>query len=222
MLKADLHLHSNEDNEDSWVEYDSKELIDKAAELGFEVLSFTFHDQYYYPEKIIKYANNKGIILIQGVEKTIKGKHVLVYNITEEEFNSLNDFEDLKKLNGNSIIIAPHPFFITGTCLKSELIKNIDVFHGIEYSHFYNHIVNFNKKAVKVSKEYNKTLIGTSDTHKLYQFNKTYSLIDSNKDINSIIRAIKENKVILETKPLNLFLFLRHSLFIVYRKFFRS
>ena len=44
-LKADLHLHANEDPEYNSLNYSAKQLIDEASRLKFDVLSFTFHNK---------------------------------------------------------------------------------------------------------------------------------------------------------------------------------
>ena len=72
------------------------------------------------------------------------------------------------------------------------MIRAIDVFDAIEYSCFYVKLINKNKKAVKIAKKYKKALIGTSDAHYLWQMNNTYSLINSKKDILSVINAVKK------------------------------
>ena len=211
MLKADLHIHTKEDLLDYYViKYNAKQLIDRAARLGFEVLAITCHEKVVFNDDLKKYAARKGILLISGIEKKIEGSHILIYNVKQEEIDKINKLDDLNMLRRkNTLIIAPHPFFIKDSIGK-KLLKYIDFFDAIEYSHFYLNFFNIlNKRAVKIAKKYNKSLIGTSDAHRLYQFNKTYSLIDSKKDINSVINAIKNGKVKLVTKPLKFLQFLK-------------
>ncbi|MBC8495370.1 PHP domain-containing protein [archaeon] len=209
MLKADLHLHAGEDKCHN-IKYSSKDLIDRAASLGFEVLAFTFHDQTSYTEELADYAKKKGILLIPGIEKHIEGKEVLLYNITAEQIKKLKSFADLKELKKKHdiLVIAPHPFFKRKNCLDKKLIEHIDLFDGIEYAHFYLSWLNFNKKSVEVAEKFSKPLIGNSDSHYLVQLNTTYSLIDSEKNIKSVFKAIRNKKVVLKTKPVSLFYFI--------------
>ena len=226
MLKADLHLHTKEDPEDKdFIKYSAKDVIDRAALLGFNVLAFTLHNKVLSNEKLKKYASDKEILLIPGAEKTIDGKHVLIYNVKQEEIDKVKSFDDLNLLRRkNTMIIAPHPFFIKKSVGGKILLKYIDFFDVIEYSHFYLNWLNFNKKAVEIAKKYKKPILGTSDAHRWYQFNHTYALIDSKKDINSVIKAIKGNKTRLVTRPLEFFNFLK-ILFgqfgCMYRKIFK-
>src|SRR5262249_31661572 len=78
-LRADLHLHTRE--RESFIAYDARDLIDRAARSGFQVLSITNHDTVTFSAGLRGYAQERGILLIPGIEATIEGKHVLLYNI---------------------------------------------------------------------------------------------------------------------------------------------
>lgn len=201
-LKADFHSHTDDDPEDI-VNYSSKTLIDTMAKKGIEVLSITNHDTVTFNNDLKRYAEDKGILLIPGVEATIKGKHVIIINIDKYYAGMFKSLSDLKTIKGNgSLIIAPHPFFPNSHCLKSDLLKYIEYFDAIEYSHFYIDKINLNNKAVTISKRENLPLIGTSDAHFLWQINKTYSCIKASKGIMSIITAIRNRMVKIVTNPL--------------------
>ncbi len=211
MLKADLHLHVQGDPRHPKIKHTAQQLIDYAAKLNFEVLAITNHNQVFYNQTLANYAQSKGILLIPAAEKTIQGKEVLIYNTTQEEINQIKSFQDLQKLRQqkNILIIAPHPFFIMPVCLGKNLEKNIYLFDAIEYSHFYHKLINRNKKAVKIAKKYNKPLIGTSDLHHFFQINHTYTLINAQKNINSILNAVKNKNCQTITQPLSTFNFLK-------------
>lgn len=216
-LKCDLHLHTNEDPKDfSLIKYNSKELIDYAAELGFQVLSITLHKRNCYRKELTDYARKKGILLISGCEAEIEGKHILLYNFTDNEFKQIKTIQDIKKFKReDNLVIAPHPYYFGKSCLRKKLEKHINIFDAIEYCHFYHRFFNFNKKAEETAGKYNKPLIGTSDSHKLWQINNTYSIINAkNQTIISVIKAIKENKTELKTKPLTIKQIIKTILFI--------
>lgn len=204
MLKADMHMHAKEDEQD-FIQYTAQEAVDKAVSNGFDILSFTFHDKFFY-DGIKEYAEKKGILLIPGIEKQIEGKHVLLYNFKPEELEQIRHFEDLKLFKKkNNLVIAPHPFYKKSVCMGRKLKKYKELFDGIEMCYFYNHIINFNKKAIKFARKHKKPVIATSDLHLMENFGTNYTLIDSEKDINSVITAIKEGRVMVKTKPLTLF-----------------
>jgi len=108
-LKADLHLHTAEDPLDR-IRYTAKELITKAAEEGFDVISITNHHQMTFNQDLYSYAQERGILLIPGIELTIQRRHVLVLNPPPHK--KCSDFFSLSKLHRpETLIIAPHPYF---------------------------------------------------------------------------------------------------------------
>ena len=227
-LKADFHIHTKEDPYDSpYIPYTAKDLIRFAAKKGFKVLSITNHQTIYFNKGIKDYARKKGILLLPGAEARIKGKDVLLINITRDELRRINTLEDLERVKDSALIIAPHPFFFKGRCLGNALIKHIDLFHAIEYCHFYTKqlvspffsFLNGNTRAVKVAKKYKKPLVGTSDAHKLYEFNKTYSLVNSAKNKDDVIEAVKKGSLRLVTRPMRPDLFFRRIMGFTIKEF---
>ncbi|MBW2993032.1 PHP domain-containing protein [Candidatus Woesearchaeota archaeon] len=204
MLKTDLHIHTKEDPVDSHIiTYSARDMIKYAAKLKYKVLSITNHDNILYNDSLKRYAKKHGILLISGTEAMIKGKEVLLLNIKKNNIKKISDLHKLRKQN--ALIIAPHPFYPRRSCLHSKLIKNIKNFDAIEYCHYYHKFFNlFNNKALKIARKYKKPIIGTSDAHFLYQMDYTYSLIDAEPKIDSVLEAIRKNKVLVRTQPLPL------------------
>jgi len=221
MLKAEFHIHTNGDPYDNgFVSYTAKELIKVAAKQNFEVMSITNHNRVFFNNSLKDYARKKGILLIPGAEPLIQMKDVLLVNVSNDDLHKLKKLTDLEKLDSSALIIAPHPYFLFGHCLGYRLVRNIGLFDAIEYSHFYTRallnpffkFLNGNTKALEVARKYNKPVVGTSDAHKLYEFGRTYTLVDSPKNKDDIIAAVKKNKIMLETKPMPISNFLRRSL----------
>ncbi len=215
MLKAQLHIHAPGDLQHE-LPYTAKEVIDHSAELGFDVLAFTCHDKVIHDKELEKYALGKDILLIPGVERTIEGKHVLIYNITEAEsqrvvsFKSLIELKKEKKQRGEPfLVIAAHPFHFNFSCLKKRVLNYLDLFDAWEYSFFYHKRLNPNKKTMRLAKRYGKPMVGSSDVHRLINWGKTYSLVDSEKKTDSVFQAIKGGQVEIKTEPLSLLLFSR-------------
>jgi len=205
-LKADLHIHTHEHQRGSGSGYDARQLIKRASRDGYQVLSITNHDQIVFDQELKGFAAEHGITLLPGIELSVEHRHVLI--ITPERRVSgkkIRTFSDLKGLRAEgALIIAPHPFFPSLHSLGRKLIKNIELFDAIEYSHFYLPRINFNKKAEEMAKRYNKPLIGTSDAHTWLQFGTTYSLIEAENQPEAIIMAIKRGAVRIITRPLDL------------------
>ena len=210
MIKIDLHIHTKEDQKDTYISYNAKKIIDEAQKQRFSAISITLHDKIFDDEKIKEYAEKKNILLIKGIEKTIQEKHVLVYVEIDKETLKINDFERLKeeKERKNLLVIAPHPFNpkIIKTCLRNKVIEHKDLFDAIEIQQLYTRIYNPNKKAKKVAKKLNKAIIANSDSHFIEDFGKHYTLLDLNKNFTEkdIIDAIKKKKTKIITKPLSI------------------
>lgn len=205
MLKAQLHIHCKDDPQDK-LKYSAEEVIDKAAELDFNVLSFTLHNKLFYPKEIVEYAKKKDILLIPGIELNIEGKDVLIYGL--EKIPEIKKIPDLKKIKNKALIIAPHPYLPRYYALRNKLVENIDLFDGLEYAFFYTKFLNHNKKTKKLAEKFKKTLVGMGDIHRLHWFDSTYSLIDSKKNMKDVFEAIKNNKVEVITKPLSVVRFI--------------
>lgn len=223
MLKADFHAHTNYVIPKKDSNLSPKQLIDFAASKGYEVLAITEHASMscllggleyvdnplktYYDFK--SYAKKKGILLIPGVETFVEGKEVLLINFTGDA-KKVKTFADVEKLKGdNVLVIAPHPFYKKSSCLGKKLVEHINVFDAIEHCHFYTNLINPNKKAVSIAKEYGKPLVANSDAHGFDQLNINFTLVDAEKNVDSVLDAVRKNKIKIVTNPLSLSKFLR-------------
>ncbi len=199
-LKSDLHLHTAEDPLDR-IKYTSKELISKAADEGFDVISITNHHLMTFNQDLFSYAHERGILLIPGVELTIRRRHVLVLN--PPPFKTCSDFPSLSRLRRpETLIIAPHPYFPGTYSLNGYLLRYLHLFDALEYCHFYSPRINFNQRAVEVSRSFGFPLVGNSDAHFLSQLGTTYSFIYAEKSLEAIFEAIRQNRVKVATRPL--------------------
>jgi len=200
-LKADLHLHTAEDPLDR-IRYTAKELISKAADEGFDVMSITNHHRMTFNRDLFSYAQERGILLIPGVEMTIQRRHVLVLN--PPAYKTCSDFLSLSKLRRpETLIIAPHPYFPGFYSLNGHLLKHRDLFDALEYCHFYSPMINFNQKAIEVCQSFGFPLIGNSDAHFFSQLGATYSFIYAEKNLEAVFAAIRQNRVKVISRPLN-------------------
>ena len=113
VLKVELHAHSNLDPHDG-IFHTTRQLIDRAAELGYHALSVTCHNRYFDPTYDVAYARDRGMVLLPGVERTIGRAHVLLINFPEtcQQVNSFDAAVALKDAHPNGLVIAPHPFYI--------------------------------------------------------------------------------------------------------------
>jgi predicted metal-dependent phosphoesterase TrpH len=207
LVKADLHIHTSEDPKDKYIKHSAKELIDVASEKGIKVIAITLHEFVLPLDSLKSYANKRKVLLIQGVESKIEGKHVLIYNISPEEYRQIKSFQDirtLKKKNKNIFVIAPHPFmpdniftrFLTKPCLQNKYFENKDLFDALEIQQFYSFFLNPNKKTRRVAINDRKPLVANSDAHFLRFFGDHYTLVDIKGTLNekNFFDAIKSGR----------------------------
>ncbi len=192
MLKADLHTHTKGDPQDIGLRYTPKDLINLAAKQQFDVLAMTWHNKICNTKPLQSYARKKGILLIEGIEATISGKHTLLYNITPEEMDNVKTHEDLYALKDHVVVGAPHPFFMLPVCLGKKVFEHKKLFDFIEHSHFYTTKFNLNTKAVAVAQQLKLPVLANSDVHFLSLFGKDYSSIDAAPTTDAIIDALKK------------------------------
>lgn len=199
-VKADLHLHTSE--AESFIRYDARGLIDRAARAGFRVLSITNHDTATFSESLSDYARERDIVLIRGAEATIEGRHVLLYNF-DVELSAIRTFDCLRRFKGPDwLVVAPHPFFPASVSLGRRLLREIDIFDAIEFSHFYSRAVDFNGKAVSLARDVGLPLVGTSDSHVARQLGTTYSLVPGESTVDGVLTAIRKGLVRIVSRPL--------------------
>jgi predicted metal-dependent phosphoesterase TrpH len=228
-LKADLHLHSNEDPIDAdMIEYSAKELIDYCSRKGLDIIAITLHEEMVAEEEMKKlqaFAKKRGMLLIPGVEKSIEKAHILIYGATKEDLGNIHTFTDLRELKENKgehiLIGASHPFFPTTMCIGEKYYEYEDCFDFLEWNSFYTSAINYNKKTMMEEKR----VIGNSDAHELERIGKTYTNIHTehyksheefkkhvtesneqsyNNMVLDVIKMLKSKHTIteLKTKPL--------------------
>jgi len=201
-LKVDFHTHTADDPKD-YINFSAEKLIDRAAQLGFDGLAITNHDIITHNQRLEEYAAARGVLLIPGAELTLSGKHVLLINPGPGVISKIQSLEDLASIKDElSLVIAPHPYHPGFKCLRSRLETSIALFDAVEFSFFYNHLLNPNRKAVQVAGRHGKPLVGDSDCHNIWQLGTTYTRVEAEKNIPSIIRAVKQGKTEVVTAPL--------------------
>jgi predicted metal-dependent phosphoesterase TrpH len=203
VLKVDLHLHSSEDPLDV-IPHDAHALIDRAAELGYDALAITLHDCQLSARRIVDHARDVGITLVPGVERTVRGRHVLLLNypaLATEGVRTFSDIVSLKQRWSAGIVVAPHPFFPDATCLRSKLERHRDLFDAVEWTYFWTIGLNFNARARAWAAARGKPIVGNSDLHDLRQLGRTYSLVSSERHPDAICAAIRDGHVEVRTSP---------------------
>jgi predicted metal-dependent phosphoesterase TrpH len=201
VLKIDFHTHTADDPLDH-IPHTTKELIARAALLHFDALAVTLHDRQLAIDALIPYAKDRGVLLIPGIERTIEGKHVLLLNFSRavEDVHSFDDLARLKQRE-RGLVIAPHPFFPTSSCLGALMDRYAELFDAVEYNGMFTTAVNFNRAAVRWAGQHGKPVVGNGDVHRLRQLGTTYSMVDAPADPDAICDAVLQGKARVEAHP---------------------
>lgn len=204
MIKVELHAHTAGDPEDA-IPHSPPDLIDRAAALGYGALAITLHDRQLDVGPLTAYAAARGLTLIPGIERTIDGRHLLLLNFpaAAAQVASLDDLARLKT-HAPGIVVAPHPFFPLGHCLRSRMDEYAAVIDAVEISYFHTALVDFNRPARRWAQAHGKPLVGTSDLHRLSQLDRTFSLVDADPTPDAICAAIRAGRVEVRTRPVSL------------------
>jgi len=202
VIKVELHSHTADDPSD-YIPHSTCQLIDRSAELGYDALAITLHNRQLDVRPYADYARQRGVTLIPGIERTIEGKHVLLLNFSLAS-EAVETFDDLARLRANErgLVVAPHPFFPSPTCLGKLLESRADLFDAVEYNGMFTAALNFNERAARWAMMHGKPLVGNGDVHRLRQLGTTYSLVDAPADADAICEAIRDNRVWVEATAL--------------------
>ena len=205
MLKVELHTHTANDPED-YISHTPHQLIDCAVDLDYDALAITLHNKQLDVEPLRAYAGERGLVLIPGVERDIQGKHVLLINFSSraEHVDTFENLVLLKREEPVGLVVAPHPFFPMGSCLRTAMNRHPDLIDAVEFNAMYSPMVNFNRAGEQWAARHRKPMVGNGDVHLLEQLGTTYSLVDATPSPDAICEAIRVGRVSVESAPLNL------------------
>ena len=203
MLKVELHTHTADDPVDD-IPHSTRQLIDRAASLGYHAVAVTLHDRQLDLRPLASYAADRAVTLIPGIERTIEGRHVLLLNFSDRT-EDVTTFDDLARLKEreSGLVVAPHPFYPIGTSLREMMDRHAHLFDAVEWNAMFTSVVNFNPRAERWAGAHGKPMVGNGDVHRLRQLGTTFSLVEAEPDANAICAAIRAGRVRVETRPLS-------------------
>jgi len=191
MLKCEFHCHAKEDKMDH-IPFSYRELFSVAKKKGYGFLALTFHNNVFFNSDVKYFAKKNNIITCPAVEANIDGGDVLIFNITQSEYKKIKDFEDLNDF----FCIAAHPFYPVGRCLRDNAIKHNDIFDAVELSSVHAPGLNrWNNMAKDFARKIDVPLVATSDCHRIWQLDKSFTLVDSSSNkAEDIFEAVRKRK----------------------------
>lgn len=205
-LKVDLHVHTAADSVDN-LPLDAVATVELAASFGYDAIALTHHDAYVeLTDEVMEASERTGVLVMTGIEASLDdGAHVLIINCGPE-IRGISSLEELERVRRPEHLIVPaHPFYPCFGMGREKLVQWSELFDAVEWSQFWNrHVRKPNLDAARFCKRRGIPLVGTGDIHLPRQMNKTYSLVDADKDATSIVRAVRAGLVEVVTEPLSL------------------
>ncbi|MFH1068643.1 MAG: PHP-associated domain-containing protein [Candidatus Glassbacteria bacterium] len=187
----------------------------EARRREFDVIAITNHDTSTYSPQLAGFAGSLDILLIPGVELTVQGVHVLVVGDLSR-LEGVRRLEDLYRVKSErTLLVAPHPFFPASKGMGALLYRHRDLFDALEICQCYTPWLDYNRPAVRLAREAGLPLAAFSDTHKLWQFGKSYSLIMADRSLEGIVSAVRCGDIEPVTRPLGMFDAMRYGVWVL-------
>jgi hypothetical protein len=114
---------------------------------------------------------------------------------------SFDDLARLKQRRREGLVVAPHPFFPGGSCVRGALDAHASLFDAVEWSYFWTRAVDFNTRAARWAAARGLPVVGNSDMHDIRQLGRTFTRVDAPADAAAICEAVREGRVELRSEP---------------------
>lgn len=199
LYRVDFHHHVQGDPVDV-LGYSARQLVDDAVRKGLHAIAVTPHGRVFRDEELRSYAHEKGLLLIFGIEKRIEGREVLLLNVESSEIPIPMTFKDLhrlRKTRGNSIlVVAPHPFYPSKSCMGERLDEFHELFDAVEYAHLHLPFYNPNDAAVVWARARGKAILSNSDTHGLFMLGHNFTEVEAEQlTVEALFESIRKKQV---------------------------
>lgn len=184
--KFDLHNHVNGDPQDNIV-HSAEDLIQKAAEEDYSAIALTPHLHQLSWDSAQEKAQDLGILLIEGVEITLQGRHILVLGMDPKDTEDIQNPAELHELKakyqGEALIIAPHPYYIIANSLNHKFWEWSSLFDAVEITRLNCPLTQyFNARAALEAAKHGLPVVANSDSHALEDFGSCHSLSKERKE----------------------------------------
>ena len=192
MLKMDSHIHS-EYSPDSNSKID--DILKIAKMKSIDVIVISDHNTVDGTCEVLKKTRNTDILAIPSIEISSTQGHILGFGCEENVPRDLSPQDTIDKIHDlGGLAIIPHPFcfYRHGLLYKSDY-KDLKI-DAIETKNARFIVGYCNNKAKNLSKKENLPALGASDAHYYKFVGDCFSMVDAEKDIDSILKSIKKNK----------------------------
>jgi predicted metal-dependent phosphoesterase TrpH len=183
-VKADLHVHTTYSS-DSVIT--PKELVFYAKKRGLTAVAVTDHDKVEGAQKIAKETD---FLIIPGTEVSSRDGHIVGLNVHELIPRGLSADETVDRIHkAGGIAIACHPFALLKGSVGKHVSGKFDAVEVINASAF-----PFNRatsKADQLAERLKLPKVAGTDAHYGPVIGQAYTVIDSEANVEAIVKAIK-------------------------------
>jgi len=186
-VKADLHVHSTYSS-DSIIT--PKELVFYARKRGLNAVAVTDHNQVEGARKI---ARETDFLIIPGTEVSSRDGHIVGLNVNEVIPRGLSTDETVDRIHkAGGIAIACHPHALFKGSIGQHVTAKFDAVETINASSF--PFRSASSKAEKLAERFGLPRVAGTDAHYGPVIGCAYTVIDSELNVESILKAIVDGR----------------------------
>ncbi|HHE76623.1 MAG TPA: PHP domain-containing protein [Candidatus Parcubacteria bacterium] len=193
-MKADLHIHTTFSDGLS----SPKEVVSAAIKKGINCICVTDHNEIKGAIEAMRFAFDKDILVIPGIEVTTKSGHILGINVKKEIKKGLSPektIEEIRKQGGVAVIA--HPFDWPTRSFRGGEKKILSFGSenvGIEAFNAGAIVKSSNSRALKFARKHNFIITAGSDAHEAKFIGRGYlELPDVVKSEEDLTQSLKNN-----------------------------
>ena len=182
-VKADLHVHTIYSS-DSVIT--PKELVFYAKKRGLTAVAVTDHNQI---EGALKIAKETDFPIIPGTEVSSLNGHIVGLNVNTLIPRGLTADETVDRIHkADGIAIACHPFALFKGSIGNHASSKFDAVEAINASAFpFNRAT---RKAHQLAERLKLPKVAGTDAHYAPVIGQAYTLIDSEANVEAVVKAI--------------------------------
>lgn len=190
MYKLDPHIHSCYSHDcNTRIE----DILKVAKKRDIDIIAISDHDT--VEGSRVARSHDSDLLIIPSIELSSSQGHIIGFGCEELIEKGLHPAETIDKIHDQGgIAIVPHPycFYRHGLLYKTDERLNFDAIE-VKNARF---ILGYcNGKAKKLSVRENIPGLGSSDAHYQKFIGDCHTEIQCEKDIDSVLKAIKKNRV---------------------------